>query len=248
MKLAKKLFGVFLLSTCALNAVSAETDHLFSELDGVDLKIKVLRLPLYPMPLEQEGIFEGHAKIALDIDYSGELRDWIIVEASHPSFAIALEQVVDDWRFSAPFINGENRSVVTQLDFDFRSQGTVVSLSSGISSINRRLNEITAFRANEITVSRIKDLDTLPYPIQKINPQVPQEMIDEHNGTRAVFTFYVDQAGQVRIPVLTQTDGDPDPVMLLAAQDAISQWRFEPPTQNKRPAIIRLSQAFVFKN
>ncbi len=248
MKLEKTLLGVLLLSAFTLSAVDAAPDRPFSELNGVDLKIKILKMPLFPKTMEQEGIFEGHARIALDIDYTGELTDWIILEASHPSFALAIEQVVDDWRFSAPFINGENRSVVTQLDFDFRSQGTVVSFSSGVSNITRQINKITRYRAEEFSLSRIKDLDTRPYPIQQTPPMVSQEMIDKYNGTRAVFTFYVDEAGQVRIPVLSQTDGDPDPVMLLAAQDAISQWRFEPPTKNNKPAMIQLSQTFVFKN
>ncbi len=248
MKLAKTILHACIILALSISATDAAPDDYFKNQYGVDLHFKVLKLPHFPNTLKNEGYLEGHVRVALDIDYAGELRDWLILESTHPDFSKSLERVVNDWRFSAPHINGENKSIVTEIDIQFRSQGSVISVTSGDAVFNRRINELTGFRSHYSKVSSIKELDTLPYPIEQTKPSVPQELIDKHDGTRAVFTFYVDEAGQVRIPVLSQTDGDPDLNMLVAAQDAISQWKFEPPTKNKAPVKIQLSQEFIFKN
>ncbi|MDQ8184496.1 energy transducer TonB [Pelagicoccus sp. SDUM812002] len=247
MKLAKSLLSACLLASLSIAETSAAPSTPFSEIEGIDFHFKSLKLPSFPQSLSNEGYMEGYLKVALDIDYAGELRDWLVLESSHPSFIQSLEGVIKDWRFTAPFVNGENRSIVTEIELNFRSSGNVVSLSTGAAASTLRYNEITGFRTNAQKLSSIKELDTFPYPIVQTPPSVPKELIDKFDGTRAVFTFYVDEAGLVRIPVLSATDGEPDLAMLLAAQDAISQWRFEPPTKNRKPVKIKLSQAFVFR-
>ncbi len=248
MKLARLLIGACLFASLTPARIDAAPNNGFSDIPGVDFQFKILKLPNFPSSLEAEGFIEGYLKVVLDIDYAGELRDWLVLESTHPQFTQALERVIDDWRFTAPYIDGENKSIVTQIDIQFRSKGNVVSMSSGASALNLRFNEITGFRSNESKLTSIEELDTPPFPISQTPPLVPNELIEQYNGSRAVFTFYVDEAGQVRIPVLSETDGNPDVVMLLAVQDAISQWRFEPPTKNRQPVKIRLSQSFVFKN
>lgn len=247
MTLAKTLLKACIISALTLSATDAAPDDYFSNHYGVDLHFKVLKLPHFPHTLKGEGFLEGHVRVALDIDYTGELRDWLVLESSHPAFSESLERVIGDWRFSAPHIDGESKSIVTEIDIQFRSKGSVVSIYSGASLYNRRINEIFGFRSHYNKLSSISELDTPPFPIEQTPPKVPKELIKQYDGTRAVFTFYVDEAGQVRIPVLSQTDGDPDLNMVVAVQDAIAQWKFDPPTKNKRPVKIQLSQAFVFK-
>ncbi|MBD5779299.1 energy transducer TonB [Pelagicoccus sp. NFK12] len=247
MKLAKTFLHACLLLAATVPSTSGNPGQPFSKYPGLDLQFKVLKLPHFPQSLEEEGYLEGQVRVALDIDYAGELRDWLVLESSHPAFTQSLERVIEDWRFTAPYLNGENKSIVTELGIQFRSEGNVVSMTSVASALNRRFNDLTGYGSRYSGLSSIKDLDTPPYPISQEPPSVPEELIEKYDGSRAVFTFYVDEAGQVRIPVLSQTDGDPDVLMLLAAQDAIAQWRFEPPTQNRKPVKIQLSQTFVFK-
>lgn len=248
MKPVNTLLTACLLVSLLSTTSDAKPDDYFEDIPGVDLRFEVIRLPQFPLSLINEGFIEGYVKISMDIDHDGELRDWLVLESSHPDFVKALERVIDDWRFSSPYINGENRSIVTELALEFRSKGSVISMINGMEIHNRRINEISGFKSRYSELSSIKDLDAPPFPIDQTPPSIPQDLINENDGTRAQFTFYVDEAGQVRIPVLSQTDGDPDIIMLLAAQDAIAQWKFAPPTKNKRPVKIRLSQTFVFKN
>lgn len=247
MKSVKKRLAACLLASLSFAGIDAKPDEYFQQTQGIDFHFEVIKLPQFPHTLINEGFIEGHVKISMDIDYAGELRDWLVIESSHPDFVKALERVIDDWRFSPPYINGENRSIVTELALEFKATGSVISMINGLEIHNRRFNELTGFKSHYSQLSKINELDTPPFPIEQTSPSVSQEMIDENTGARAEFTFYVDEAGQVRIPVLSQTDGNPDLSMLLAAQDAISQWKFEPPTKNKRPVKIQLSQTFVFK-
>ncbi|EDY84677.1 TonB family C-terminal domain protein [Verrucomicrobiia bacterium DG1235] len=242
-----------LLSACILSGLAISLAHAgpqkfeFHEY-GVDLNIEVIKMPHFPNSLIADGYLEGDVKIAMDIDHDGELRDWIVIESTHPEFTESVERVIDSWRFSPPYINGENRSVVNHLNIHFESRGSVVSFDLPTSVLNVRLNQLTGFRSEASKLSDIKELDTAPYPIAQPSPSIPKDVIQKHDGTRAVFTFYIDEAGQVRIPALSETDGEPDLGMLLATQDALSQWRFQPPTKNNRPVKVKLSQAFVFKD
>lgn len=248
MKTPKLLLSALALSGLTLNLSYAGPNSLELDDYGINLNIELIKMPQFPTSLIAEGYLEGDVRIAMDIDNDGELRDWIVLESTHPAFVTSIENVIDQWRFSPPYINGENRSVVNHLNIHFESKNSVISFDSISSANTMRFNQLTGFNSHSTKLSRIKELDTLPYPISQPSPSIPSDIIEKFDGTRAVFTFYVDEAGQVRIPALAQTDGEPDPGMVLAAQDALTQWKFEPPTKNKRPAKIKLSQAFVFKN
>lgn len=246
MKLVKPIIAACLICGLSQTNALADSEWILSGEDGVELNIDLLQLPHYPNALVAQGYTEGTVKVSIDIDHHGELRDWIIVESTHPLFSKALERVIDTWRFSPPKINGEARSVVTQIDIEFGNNGTLLTSSLPTDIVSRQFNQLTGYESERVGIASINDLDTYPNPVKQIPPAVSKKMIKSHNGAVAVFSFYVDESGQVRIPVLTDTNGDPDVQMLVAAQDAISQWKFEPPTQNEKPVKIKLSQAFVF--
>ncbi|MBK1876388.1 TonB family protein [Pelagicoccus mobilis] len=248
MKLAKSLFSACII--CGLTQLStyADSKWVLSSEDGVDLQIDVTQLPSYPHALTEAGYLEGFVKVSVDVDHHGELRDWIIVESTHPSFTQSVERVIEKWEFSAPKVNGEPRSIITHLNINFKSSGAVLSMSLPSEMLAQRINQMSGYRSQYRGLTSINDLDTSPFPLDQPSPRVPQQLVDEYEESQASFNFYVDEAGQVRMPALVETKGDPDVQLLVAAQDAISQWKFEPPTRNKRPVKIRLSQTFVFAN
>lgn len=244
----KTAFAYFLVSIlCGLPFVNAETGRDRFELDnhGINLTIEVIKFPKFPNSLLNQGYATGEVKLALDIDNDGELRDWLVTEATHPDFAKSVEYVIEKWRFSPPYINGENRSVVGHLRIDFTAKASVISLDTS-TALSTRLNELTQYSSESTSLADPEDLDAVPFPVSQIKPSVPSNVLRENNGTRATFSFYIDEAGQVRIPSLSQTDGNPDLGMLVAVQDALSQWQFEPPTVKKHPVKVKLSQVFVF--
>lgn len=225
---------------------SAQADTYTLDSSVVDLTIDVTHRPMFPISLQQQGYSEGKVTIAFEVDNYGELRDWLVLEATHPAFAEAIERVIDRWKFSPPKINGESRSIVSRLKIYYHSTGNVLSFDLGTSLSTVRLNEITGWQSERLGLARIKDLDSPPKILASRNPSVPAQAIERYKGSSAVFTFYVDETGSVRIPALQRVDGDIEPAMLLAAQDALTQWTFDPPKVRSKPATIKLSQTFVF--
>lgn len=238
---AMLLAGIFSTASQA-----QDRDSYSLDISGVDLTINVLRHPVFPQALIEEGYSEGVVKIVFEVDYAGELRDWLVTEATHPDFVESVAKVIDSWRFSPPHVNGENRSIVSRMRIDYKSSGNVLSFDLPSGLLTRRHNEIVGYRANELKLASVRELDAVPRPLRKIKPIVPAEVIEKHDGSRAMFTFFVDETGKVRIPALQEVDGSPEPGMLLAAQDALSQWSFEPPTRKSQPVSVKLSQSFVF--
>ena len=60
---------------------------------------------------------------------------------------------------------------------------------------------------------------------------------------QVVLDFYIDEQGRPRMPVVTHSDDD---ALNLAAVEALSHWRFVPPTRNGVPVMVRAKQSFRF--
>lgn len=247
MKLLAAIAAAGLVSGLLLDPARANPNTYDLDEVGVDLNIDVIRMPVFPQARLQEGQLSGVVRIAFEVDHHGELRDWIALEATHGDFVDSIAHAIDSWRFSAPYVNGQNRSVVGELTVNFDSSGSVLSFD-GSSLMNVRINELTGNTNRAILLANARDLDAPPYPLSQPMPQVPKDLIEKHKGARAVFSFYIDEAGRARIPALLRTEGSPDLGMLLAAQDALEQWQFEPPTKRGRPVKVKLAQTFVFTN
>jgi TonB family protein len=60
---------------------------------------------------------------------------------------------------------------------------------------------------------------------------------------RVSVDFYIDETGVVRMPAVSPRDN----IELTALSlEALRQWRFEPPTRNGKPVLVKASQVFSF--
>ncbi|MBT5813722.1 MAG: hypothetical protein HOI15_05145 [Opitutales bacterium] len=214
--------------------------------DGVDLQFKVIKEPIFPISLRNRGLTWGHVTIHVDIDYSGELRDWLVTQASHKDFAKEVESVIGQWKFAPPMWKGKPISIIGAIDINFRSQGDVVSLniSSGIADVIMKYSNPSPI--DRIEIVEFDQLDTYPELIKTVKPLVPKRLNAKHRNTVGIFTFYIDTEGYVRLPHIDRIEGKIDIRLLEAAQDALEQWRFNPPTSKGRKVIVAVSQPFVF--
>lgn len=247
MKALQKLIGCFAVAGLFYIPNSLAASDFYLGNGEVELRIDVVRKPIFPPELLSNGYQAGTVVVAFEVDHTGELRDWIVVQATHPDFADSVARVIESWDFSPPKINGESRSIVSKLEINFRSSGNVVSFDL-VTGMATRINEITGFSAESIAIANADDLDKPPTVRTAVNPRIPRDVIERYRGSKAVFTFYVDEQGRVRVPAVNSIDGDVEAGMLLAAQEALSQWRFEPPRRKSAPVNIRLAQAFVFSD
>jgi len=214
--------------------------------EGVDFHFKVLRDPVFPTSLRSRGVTIGRVTIQLEINYDGELHDWLVTHASHKGFAEAVEKVVGQWKFAPPIWKGKPISIIAPIKISFKSSGDVVTFDITSGYVDLLMNRAGMKSFDAIEVVAFDDLDAYPEPIKIVRPIVPKELLDNHGYNLGVFRFYIDTEGRVRLPHVDRVEGKVDVRLLEAAQDALEQWRFEPPTSKGRKVIVEVAQPFTF--
>jgi len=243
MKKSIGLFIAFALFT-ALPAKLAFAQNLRIDERGTSMEIYAQPAPMYPQVLLHEGVFDGSVRVCIEVDEYGELRDYLITDTTNKQFSKSVKAVIEDWNFSVPIMNGDPSSVVFRLKIDFSADGSVVNLTIP-GAANLRLGFAQKF-FEENYVAIASDLDAEPRPTSIVKPSIPTSALEDYANTFCIFEFFVDQQGNVRMPTLSEKSEDIDDRMLLAAQDALEQWKFVPPTVNGRPTNTKLAQRFQF--
>ncbi len=214
---------------------------------SIELEIDMKPMPIFPYSLESAGIYSGSVLLVFEVDHYGEIRDYLVTESSHKAFVRSVESVVEKWDCSVPKMNGEPVSIVASLEIKFSRDGGIVSMNvAGAANMRTSFGKLLERRKS--LISPIDKLDNYPQPITRVDPLVSREIIDNNKGSKGIFKFYVDSEGNVRMPTLLRSEGDLNVDMLLAAQEALQQWKFTPPTVKGKPAMVELAQPFVFKD
>lgn len=86
-----------------------------SEIDSIPQPREIVR-PGYPETMKGRA---GHAVVEFYIDREGQTRIPVIVEASHPDFAVAAAHAVLQWRFDPATVNGRPVLLRAKQRFDF---------------------------------------------------------------------------------------------------------------------------------
>lgn len=199
--------------------------------------------PIYPVRATLEGEYRGDVELLLDLDNEGNVTDLLVLESTHPAFTDAVLEVVPDWKFNPAQRGGRDVPSVKSISFHFSQEG-LVNMSVANSVTMAFLNSIRPELGPERFVARMSELDKLPAPVEMVRPMLFREIPPENRSGRAVFQFFIDRDGRVRMPVLTELEGD---IRLAeSAVIAIEQWRFEPPMVKGRPVIAHARQEFRF--
>ncbi|MDP0500733.1 MAG: energy transducer TonB [Verrucomicrobiota bacterium JB022] len=232
----KTLRSLLFAAACLLGTLHAATPEGFTppKLQNAD----AIR---YPDQLTRYGIFEGSVVLQLEIDSNGSLTDWLALAATHEGFVDHLRHRIGDWRFKAAREDGEPvvSGLLVRVDFRYND---VISLSVG-EMAGAFINSLGPTAQTKSRVAKLTQLDQPLEPLHVVEPQAiaPQgSRLDGH----ATVSFYVDEQGHVRLPVVTDWEGDL--TLISTAYTALLDWRFEPPTINGRPTIVQARQRFNF--
>lgn len=236
MKTTTKFLAAIAMSLAAAGAVRAESGTLAQK------SLEIIRTvdPVFPDSAAQVTS-TGEASIAINVSAEGKLVDCLVLSYTRKVFATEALRALKQWKFVAATYDGKPVSVVTELDFDFRATGVVVSLSA-MESLERIMNPLLREKLDYAPCG-LKDIDRIPMPINVISPSYPASLAAKGVEGNVVIVFYIDEEGRVRMPAIQDTSS-----MQLAelALGAISQWRFEPPTRHGVPVLVRASQCFNF--
>ena len=226
-----RVFTVGLLLTAAAAAEVARLQPL---------RIVQTVEPPFPDALAQQGIYEGEARVVVLVDAEGRLADWLLTGYSHPLIAREATEALRQWRFEPARRDGEPIDIRSQIQFLFRASGMVVSLSPV--DFSERFQHRDVGRSIE-RVCRPSELDKPVTPTNTVAPLWPAGWKAGNNEGRVTLDFYIDEEGRPRMPAVKQTD---DEALNLPAIEALSRWRFDPPTRNGVPVIVRATQVFRF--
>lgn len=215
-------------------------------LTGSGATIQSLKLvervdPVFPSGVTLFGISKGAVRCVIDVDVNGRVEDVLIIAHTHEHFAIAVKNVMSEWRFEPARVDGQAVPAQTTLEITMEAVGVVTSMDIS-STIMRRMETIWGQPYSFVAWS-LKDLDAVPVPQQTVAPAYPEELAARHIRGRVRVDFYIDETGAVRLPIAGES---PSSELSSLAIDAVRQWKFSPPLRNGRAVLVHASQEFNF--
>ena len=122
--------------------------------------------PVFPERVIAFGLTSGEARVAVQVDDSGQLTDFLVVAYSHPAFAEAATSAVKKWHFRPAMVHGFPRSATAVLDFKFKAGRVVVDLStdSAAEMIHFQAGAPTAAASLPVSARSDQGLDRIPTP------------------------------------------------------------------------------------
>jgi TonB family protein len=219
--------------------VGADLSSLPSDAN-LPLRVKQTTLPVFPRSLLQEGVTGGWARVVIDVDVTGSLSDYLVVEHTRPEFGEAAVGAIRRWEFLPMLIRGQPTASQVAVGFRYEARGVVVDITHGtdVSRLWMQNARDTVYRPKTL-----RELDGIPVPQGWVDPAYSADLEKRGIVGSATIEFYIDEKGAVRMPAIVRADF-PELGQLLA--DAVRQWKFEPPTQRGRPVLVHASQTVVF--
>jgi len=196
----------------------------------------------FPASLTFTTITAGEARVMINVDADGKLADLMVTSYSHPAFAEEAVSLLRHWRYSPALVDGEPVGVRLELKIDFEARGRVISLTA-LESANLFMQRMVASTLARL-VCTPQELDHPLEVLRAVNPPHPGKAAHatQLSGSTLV-DFYVDEQGQMRMPVVVETT---DMTYAQAAVSALNQWKFSSPTKQGKPVAVRVQQKFVF--
>lgn len=198
--------------------------------------------PFFPSTASVMGLDSGTVTVVVDVDSSGHLVDALAVDATHPVFAAAAVNAAHHWEYRPAVHNGQPIEAVRALLFNFATEGTVL--------VTRTIEENIAARFISVGTERyrwrayqLNEVDVPPTAVSMPSPAFPQTLRASGVTGLVKLSFFIDENGRVRLPVVTN---DPPPAMAEAAVAAVREWRFNPAMRHGQRVLLHVGQTIRF--
>jgi TonB family protein len=196
----------------------------------------------FPHSLSLTPVYRGTAELIINIDADGRLADLLASRYSRIEFAREAEATLRKWRYEPARRDGEPTGARFLVKFDFTARGKVATLTV-FDTLESRLNLAHPGVVTDVMCAS-RDLDRPIKPVSTVPPRHPGQLPEADRDPTVVIDYLIDETGRPRMPVVLEATRDG---YALEAVDALSQWRFAPPTRAGRPVAVQVRQRFVFK-
>lgn len=235
----KCLFWIWLTLACL--APGRGADGVAWNEQNHPLRWKQTVDPLFPRTLLSAGVTSGWSRVVVDVDETGQLRDWLVVAHTSPEFGDSAVSAIKHWQFQPMVINGHAVPSTTLLSFEYEAKGVVIDIRPGFDPRVFLFGE--TIRDRIYRPRTLPEIDRIPVPLEWVDPIYHRELRERGVAGSATVEFYIDETGAVRMPAVVRADF-PELGDLLAT--AVRQWKFEPPTVRGRPVLVHASQTVIF--
>lgn len=200
--------------------------------------------PVYPAGLRFEDVSDGTATLAIGRTQAGEPTDVLVLSASHPKFADAAVEAVRQWRFN-PAASAAEIAAPRAIRIGFKLEGVVVvyplnKLAHLKSPLVVPPEPLTA----PVEVPLLQAMRQPPKALTQPMPPYPAGLTKQKLQGTAAVRFFIDERGRVRLPEVIEAT---TPEFGAAALAAVSQWRYEPPSDGSRNIVVADNWSFQFK-
>ena len=202
--------------------------------------------PGFPRSLIALGVKSGAASIAVAVDETGKMTDYLVTAYSHPAFAENAVTSLKKWTFEPARIHGSPRNSKVDLTFSFEVEGVVV-VSLAPMSYSELIRFKIAPNSMAYAACTLSQLDRIPTPKKVVNPVYPSQVARSSRGGHVSVEFYIDELGRVRMPSVSRETDEANEELASIAVTTVGQWEFEPPTCKGVPVLVRAEQDFDFK-
>ena len=233
---------IVLLLALELGTSIGQAQTLMASPDHQSLKILQTVTPTFPLELPEQGYLEGEARIAIAVDETGKLTDWLVVGYTHRRFADESVSAIKQWEFEPARVQGKPVSVQTELLISFETSGVVISSSDIGSAVQRYTNRLFKYR-DAYRPCTMKEIDRIPTPQNAVSPMYGDTLAKKGVQGTVTIEFFIDETGALRMPAVLSADYDELASLAVAA---IQQWKFESPTRKGVPVMVRAKQVFHF--
>jgi len=176
---------------------------------------------------------EASIDIAVLFDDEGKVDDWIPIRANDDLLVDSIERVIDQWEIDPMDDNGVAIWKYLEFNVNFTSSGTVVDLNLADSI----LAKFNLLKDDIHFVVPFSKLDNIPHPIDMDSPLVHSSLIETDSEGVLKFQFFIDENGEVRIPLLKESDTKL--VVAGIVMETLMKWKFEPPTHKGKAVMTR---------
>ena len=202
--------------------------------------------PQFPQSLKRKDVTSGYVLVSLSIDQEGHLEDWLPLESNDRAFVKELSKVIGQWSFYPPTEKGIPTSVIIDFEIGFRLheperehrdtiyQASLANHYAQKTSASPKLQPYRCYSPREID-----------RPIRALfakQPSIPKRFLDPQAGGEAVFEFFIDSNGFVRLLSFKRTNGKVAPEALEIIYQTIENWVFERPLLNGNPVTVKAIQ------
>jgi TonB family protein len=204
--------------------------------------IEVTVEPQIPALLRMQGLRygTGHVAVALSVGADGRLADTLVLSATQQELVPSVLESIKEWRFKPARYDGQAVPVTFELVINFTQTGVVIN-QTPVEMLNAYMERL--MNQADYAVCPATEMDRPLVTLKQVNPNYALTAQKQGISGRVRVNFYVDEAGNVRMPAVT---ADTHPYLSACAIDALRNWKFSPPTRNGRPVIIAAAQEFAF--